>query len=124
MSFKNPLLPKFNTFGIVVDLHNEEGRTLADTTAKQTGDPELRNYLLLAQGLGQRYLVAAGKFNGKGIFATFCDDDANLVLAFQMANSRMGEIGSESTDWLVRPKACAALIQAALRRTDKTGGKQ
>lgn len=114
----------FTTMGIVADLRSEEGRTLAETTARQTGDSEFSNYLLLAQGLGQRYLVAAGQFNGKGLFATFCDDDANLVLAFQVANSRMREIGSGSTDWLVRPEACAALVQGALRRTDKTGGRQ
>lgn len=123
MSLKKTLSTKFKTMGVVVDLHNEEGRSLAETTARQTRDPEFRNFLLLAQGLGKRYLVAAGQFNGKGIFATFCDDDTNLVLAFQMANSRMDEIGSGTTGWLVKPDTCAALIQAAAGQPAKTRGK-
>lgn len=109
--------------GIVVDLHNEEGRTLAETTAKQTCDSEFRNFLLLAQGLGKRYLVAAGRFNSKGIFATFCDDDANLVLAFQMANSRMNEIGSRTTGWLIKPRECAAFLERSLQWYGQNGSK-
>jgi hypothetical protein len=59
---KRKSIPPFNTLGIVVDMHNEEGRNLAQATMRQTGDPELRNLISMAQTLGKRYLVAAGKF--------------------------------------------------------------
>ncbi len=99
-----------DTLGIVVDLNDEGGRGLAQATVSRTGDPELRNLISLADGLGKRYLVAAGRFNGKGITAVLCDDEPNLVAAFQMVNVRMDEIGSHTTAWMIEPAACAALL--------------
>ena len=90
-------LREMDTLGIVVDLHDEGGRNLAQVTVRQTGDPELRNLIRMADALGKRYLIAAGRFNGKGIFAALCDDEQALIVAFQVVNARMDEIGSCTT---------------------------
>ena len=114
---------EMSTLGIVVDLHDEEGRNLAQETIRQTKDSEFTNLISMAQVLGNRYVVAAGKFNGKGIFGTFCNDDKYLVAAFQMANARMDEIGSRTTGWMIKPDACADLLGKASLQSTQKGGK-
>jgi hypothetical protein len=122
---KRKSIPPFNTLGIVVDMHNEEGRNLAQATMRQTGDPELRNLISMAQTLGKRYLVAAGKFDGKGLSATLCDDDQTLIASFQMVNARMDEIGSRTTAWMIKPDACGALLAKSTGSgVKKRGGVQ
>jgi len=113
---------EMSTLGIVVDLHDEEGRNLAQETIRQTKDSEFTNLISMAQALGNRYVVAAGKFNGKGIFGTFCNDDKYLVAAFQMANERMDEIGSHTTAWTIKPDTCAILLEKISLQSVQKGG--
>lgn len=115
--------PEIDTFGIIVDLHKEEGRHLAWETAHQTGDAEFRNLLNLGQALGKRYLVAAGRFEGKGISAAFCDDDQTLIAAFQMVNKRINEMGSHVTAWLIKPDSCGAVVAMHAGQRVKTRNK-
>jgi len=114
---------EISTFGIVVDLHDEGGRILAQETVLQTGDSELRNLVSMAQALGKKYLVAAGRFDGIGIFGAVCDDDENLIVIFQAANARLKETGSYTTAWMIKPDACAALLEKASQQNDQKGGK-
>ena len=113
---------EISTFGIVVDLHDEGGRILALETVLQTGNSELRNLVSMAQALGKKYLVAAGRFDGIGIFGAVCDDDENLIVTFQAANVRLKEIGSPTTGWMIKPDACAALLEKASQQNDQKGG--
>ena len=113
---------EISTFGIVVDLHDEGGRILAQETVLQTGDSELRNLVSMAQALGKKYLVAAGRFDGIGIFGVVCDDNEGLIAAFQMANARLKETGSYTTAWMIKPDACAALLEKASQQNDQKGG--
>jgi hypothetical protein len=122
---ENKSRPPFDTLGIVVDLHDEGGRNLAQVTVRQTGDPELRNLISMADALGKRYLIAAGRFNGKGIFAALCDDEQTLIASFQVANARMDEIGSSTTAWLIKPNSYGALLtKDAEQCAKKRGGVQ
>ncbi len=114
---------EMSTLGIVADLHDEEGRNLAEETMRQTGDSEFTNLINMAQTLGKRYVVAAGKFNGRGIFGIFCDSDKHLVAAFQMANARMDEIGSRTTGWMIKPDTCVAILEKASLQSAQKGGK-
>ena len=114
---------EISTFGIVVDLHDEGGRILAQETVLQTGDSELRNLVSMAQALRKKYLVAAGRFDGIGIFGAVCDDDENLIVIFQAANARLKETGSYTTAWMIKPDACAALLEKASQQNDQKGGK-
>ena len=115
---------EISTFGIVVDLHDEGGRILALETVLQTGDSELRNLVSMAQALRKKYLVAAGRFDGiGGIFGAVCDDDENLIVIFQAANARLKETGSYTTAWMIKPDACAALLEKASQQNDQKGGK-
>jgi hypothetical protein len=107
---KKKSIPLFDTLGIVVDLHDKEGLNLAQETACQMGDPQLSNLITLARALGKRYLITAGRFNGKGITAIVCDDDQSLITAFEMVNGRMDEIGSHGTAWMIKPDACGGLM--------------
>jgi hypothetical protein len=104
---------QFDTLGIVADLTHSEGLNLAQTTVRETGDSELRNLLTMAQALGMRYVIAAGRFNGKGIFGAMCSNEQDVAASFQMANDRMDEIGSRTTAWLAKPDALAALLEKA-----------
>jgi len=113
---------EISTFGIVVDLHDEGGRILALETVLQTGNSELRNLVSMAQALGKKYLVAAGRFDGTGIFGVVCDDDENLIVIFQAANARLKETGSYTTAWMSKPDACAALLEKASQQNDQKGG--
>ena len=114
---------EMGTLGIVVDLHDKEGRNLAQETMRQTGDSEFKNLISMAHSLGKRYVVAAGKFNGRGIFGTFCDDDKYLIAAFQMANARMDEIGSRTTGRMIKPDTCTDLLGKASLQSARKGGK-
>ena len=108
-----------DTLGIIADLTNVEGRNLAEETVSQTGDLEFRGLIEVAQELGKKYIVAAGKFNSKGISAMLCDDDQMLTFAFKTVNERMREIGSHTTAWIIKPDACAVLLEKAIARTKK-----
>ena len=110
---KRKSISQFDTLGIVVDLRNPEGLALAQVITQQTGDPELRNLIVMARTLGTAYVVAAGRFNGKGIFGTVCDNEQHVVVAIQTANARMKEIGSRTTAWMAKPDACAVLLERA-----------
>jgi len=113
---------EIGTLGIVVDLHDAEGRNLAQETIRRTGDLEFKNLVSMAHGLEKKYIIAAGKFNGRGIFGIFCDDDDHLIAAFEMVNARMEEIGSRTTGWVIKPDACADLLgKASLQSTQKGG---
>ena len=114
---------RMDSMGIVVDLLDAEGRSLAQESVRQTGDSELRNLLHMAQKLGKRYLVAAGRFNNKGISATLCDDEQTLIAAFQVVNARMDEIGSRVTAWLIKPDSCGAVLSTHAGQRAKNGNK-
>ena len=115
---------EMDTLGIVVDLHNEEGRNLAQETIRRIGDLELRNLVSMAQTLGKRYLVAAGRFNGTGIIGAVCDDNESLIVAFKTANARMDKIGSHTTAWMIKPDECADLLTKVPLQSTQKGGKQ
>lgn len=100
----------FTTMGVVVDISHIDGLSLAQETAKQTKDKEFSNLLAMAQIMKKRYLIAAGRFNGKGIYGTLCDDEEHLKLSFTIANERMNEDGSVSTTWLIKPHSCAEVL--------------
>lgn len=104
-----------HTLGIVVDIFDEGGRNLAEETVRQTEDPEFRKLLSMAHELRKRYIVAAGRFNGKGISGVVCNDSEHLVVAFDVINARMDEIGSCTTVWLIKPDACVALLEKSTR---------
>lgn len=104
---------QFDTLGIVADLKSPEGLELAQATVRETGDRKLRNLLAVAQALGMRYVVAAGRFNGKGIFGAMGAGENDVVVQFQMANVHMEEIGSRTTAWMAKPHALAALLEKA-----------
>lgn len=111
---KKRITPKqFSTIGIVVDLHTVKGQKLAEVTARQTGDPEFANLLRMAQANKSRYLIAAGRFNGKGIFGVLCGDAQYLLDSYQLANARMNEVGSCTTAWMIEADA---LIKALLEK--------
>lgn len=101
---------QFDTLGILADLKHPEGLELAQASVRETGDKELRNLVIMAQALGARYVVAAGRFNGKGIFGAMCANEQDVVVSYQMANDRMDEIGSRTTAWLAKPDSLAALL--------------
>lgn len=103
-----------DTLGIVVDLHDKEGRRLFDEVARLTGDQELRNLLVVASALGMRYLVAAGRFNGKGVFSAMCAEESVAILSWGSANERMNEIGSRTTAWMAKPDSLAKLLTAVV----------
>lgn len=115
---------EMDTLGIVVDLNDEEGRNLAQETVRNTGDLELRNLVSMAQTLGNRYLVVAGRFNGTGIIGAVCDDNEHLIVAFQEINKRLKELGSYTTAWMIKADACAALLEKASLQSTQKGGKQ
>lgn len=107
--FSNSL--DMDTFGIVADLSDEVGRELAERTIQQTNSSELRNLITMADGFSKRYIVAAGRFNDKGIVGSLCDDEETVIATFQMVNSRMAEVGSNITMWICVPDACKALLE-------------
>lgn len=111
--------PQYDTFGIVVDLSDESGRKLAEETVRRSNDSELRNLITIADGLNKRYIVAAGSFSGKGISASLCDDEQSLIAAFQMVNTRMDEIGSQTTMWMFAPDACAVMLERAVAKCNQ-----
>jgi hypothetical protein len=113
---------QFDTLGIVADLSDEVGREFAERSVRQTNNIELRNLITMADGLNKRYIVAAGRFNGKGNFASFCGDKQTLIAAFQMANARMDEVGSCTTTWFFAPDACRALLENAVAKCNKKKG--
>ena len=114
---------QFNTMGVVCDLHDREGRKFAQETLRQTGDTEFRNVLSMAKALEKRYVVAAGKFNGTGMFATLCDDSENLIVSFAMANAWINEFGPSTTGWLIKPDACATLLCDSLKQGEAASCK-
>jgi hypothetical protein len=65
----------------------------------------------IANAIGMRYVVAAGRFNGTGIVGTLCDDTENLNVTIAMVNTRMDEIGSRTTRWVVMPGVCADMLK-------------
>lgn len=103
-----------DTLGIIADLTNKEGRKLVDETLRQTNDPELRKLIDMVDALNIRYIVAAGSFNGQGISSVLCDDESKLIIAFHTVNSRMNEIGSRKTAWLIKPNTCKTLLEKSL----------
>jgi len=113
---------EMDSLGIVVNLHDEEGCNLAQETIRQTKDLEFTNLISMAHGLGKKYVVAAGKFNGRGIFGTVCDDDKYLIAAFQIANARLKKTGSLTTAWTIKPDECAALLEKVSLQSTQKGG--
>ena len=105
-----------DTLGIVVDLHDKDGRRLFDDVVRLTGDEELRNLLVIASTMGMRYVVAAGRFNGKGIFSAMCADESVTILSWGSANERMNEIGSRTTAWMAKPDSLAKLLTAVAQQ--------
>lgn len=99
-----------DTLGIVADIQHPEGLALAQATVRETGDPELRNLLTMAQAIGMRYVIAAGRFNGKGIFGAMCANKQDIAASIQMANERMNDVGSRATAWMAKPDSLALLI--------------
>ncbi|MBN8474508.1 hypothetical protein [Sulfuritalea sp.] len=113
-----------DTLGLVADLHDKEGLRLVEEAVRLTGDQELRGVLELAVGLGMRYLVAAGRFDGKGIFSALCAEDSVAILSWGAANERMNEGGSRKTEWLVMPAPLMALLNKAAAQQATKGGAQ
>lgn len=96
--------------GVVADLSTADGLRFAKETAKITNDKEFSNLLNMALIMKKRYLVAAGRFNGKGISSIICDDEEQLKLAFHIINERMNEVGSVTTSWHIKPNSCAEML--------------
>ncbi len=103
-----------DTYGIVADLSSIEGRDLVEETVCLTGDTQLQNLIEIAQAVDKKYLIVAGRFDGKGISSVICDDDSTLITAFRTINERMREIGSCTTAWLIKPDACVTLLEKAI----------
>jgi hypothetical protein len=99
-----------DTMGVIADLHTAEGRTLVDGVIKETGDKYFEQIVELAHGLGKRYVVAAGRFNNKGLVCCTSNEVESLRATFQMANSRMNEAGSRTTQWLIMPVSLGTMI--------------
>jgi hypothetical protein len=112
-----------DTLGILADLEHPEGLELAQATVRETGDKDLRNLVIMAQALGTRYVVAAGRFNGKGIFGAMCANELDVAASYQMANDRMDEIGSRTTAWLAKPDSLAAALKQRQGSKPRAGGE-
>lgn len=110
---------QFVTFGIVADLSDEVGRELAERTVQQTNSSELRNIITMVDGFSKRYIVAAGRFNGKEIIGSLCNDEETVSATFQMVNSRMDEVGSNTTKWICVPDACSAMLEKAVAKCNQ-----
>ena len=103
----------FDTLGIIANLQDTEGLQLVEAVIRSTGDQELTTLLGIARGIGMRYLVVAGRFNGSGVFSAMCADQPTALLAWSAANERMREGGAAATAWMVKPDSLASALGAS-----------
>lgn len=113
----------FDTLGIVADLNVPENLHLLKQFATKTGDKQLCNFIAIAEVLRNRFVIAAGRFDGKGLFAALCDDENQLATAFRVANARMNEIGSRTTAWTFLPESCRNLVANSANHRIHNKGK-
>lgn len=114
----------FDTVGVVADLNVPENLHLLKQFATKTGDKQLCSFIAMAEVLRNRFVIAAGRFDGKGLFATLCDAENQLATAFRVANARMNEIGSRTTAWTFFSESCRNLVENSANQRTDTRGKQ
>ena len=107
---------QFDTLGIIADLHDKEGLNLAQAFLRETKDSMFSALLDIANAKRMRYVVAAGKYNGTGIVGMLCGDTENLIVTIAVVNTRMDELGSRTTGWVVMPGVCADMLKKATQQ--------